>query len=559
MKRSKKMSLVKTRAGVAGALAVGLVLALPGCEISGDGALPGEDRVVEDIMETYVSARFRFYPVESTLSGLPGNDDRLGDFSRASIDERIQWLTDFHYKLLGLKLTALSQPAYLDALWLTSLVKAELFELEVRSVWRRSASFYGDAARLGLVTLLAEGELASRTDALGARLAEIPVLFGQARENLEPAASVWDADARASLDACGRLLEDLPKIIEGRLPPHRVAELAGLSRDATRAIQDLLAAPPELQAGQTPLGFALGEEELERYFFYRHMVDWSLDEIALEAERELQAATNALAELALERFPSKSLQAVLDPEPLAVPIETAVVAAESRALAFLRERDGASPLDASIPVRRVPAYFPGSEVVQLWRPKALEPARGAFLMVHDVAVPDAFELELLTLREIGGRARQYAFQAGSTSLLRRVVSAPATREGWLARFERDVLADPSHQDSHELRIEHYQRAIVDFTRLLAQIGVHAHGQDVDGAAELFRERAFMSDAAARAEAARVAVDLRVGDAAIGRLLLDELAAEYYRAYPLEPRSVFDDRVVEDGFLPVRLLRFRMLP
>jgi hypothetical protein len=82
---------------------------------------------------------------------------------------------------------------------------------------------------------------------------------------------------------------------------------------------------------------------------------------------------------------------------------------------------------------------------------------------------------------------------------------------------------------------------------------------VDGAAELFRERAFMSDAAARAEAARVAVDLRVGDAAIGRLLLDELAAEYYRAYPLEPRSVFDDRVVEDGFLPVRLLRFRMLP
>ena len=124
-------------------------VALAGCQVSSDVSLPEEDRLLEDIMETYVSERFRFYPVESTLSGLPGNDERLGSYSRAAIEERIGWLLDFHHKLMGLRPTALSQPGYLDALWLASLVKAELFELEERSLWRRSAAFYGDAVRLG--------------------------------------------------------------------------------------------------------------------------------------------------------------------------------------------------------------------------------------------------------------------------------------------------------------------------------------------------------------------------------------------------------------------------
>lgn len=549
-----------TRARVPGILAWGLAMtlgALAGCEVSSDVALPEEDRLLEDIMDSYVSERFRFYPVESTLSGLPGNDDRLGSFSQAAIEERIDWLWDFHHKLLGLRLTVLSQPGYLDALWLASLVKAELFDLEERSVWRRSAAFYGDAMRLGVVSLLAEGDLASRADALAARLGDIPGLFDEARENLGPAEKVWRSDGLASLDDCRRLLEDLPEMLEGRLPPHRVAELAGLSRAATRAVQELTRSLPELQAGDDPLGYSLGEEALGRYFFYDHMVDWSLDKIAIEAEEELAAVTDELTELALNRFDSESWPAVMAPEPLEESLESAVVAAESRVLAFVRERDGSNPLDASIPVRRVPAYFPGAEVVQLWRPKALEPARGSFLMVRDVAQPDATELELLTLREIGGRARQYAQQAGSTSLLRRVFAAPTTSEGWLASFEREALDEGFHAESQELRVEHYQRAVLGLVRLLAVIEVHAHGQSLEDAAALFRERAFVSPAAARVEAERVAVDPSRGDAALGRLLVKELAADYRRSHPLSPRGELSDRLVADGLLPIRLVRFQL--
>src|SRR5262245_2751600 len=98
-------------------------------------------------MEEYVAARFGFFPAESTLARLPGRDAWLGSLSQAHIASRVQWLSDFHTKLMGLKLGSLSQPAYLDALWLTSLTKAELFDLEDRRLWTISPAFYGDNIR----------------------------------------------------------------------------------------------------------------------------------------------------------------------------------------------------------------------------------------------------------------------------------------------------------------------------------------------------------------------------------------------------------------------------
>lgn len=552
------MLLATTRASVTRGLVLALVTLLAGCQTFGDGALPREDRLLEELMEVYVSERLRFYPVESTLSGLPGNDDHLGSYSRASIDDRVAWLLDFHHKLLGLRPTALSHPAYVDSLWLTSLVKAELFELEERALWQKSAAFYGDRLRLGLVTLLAEGELATRSDVLSGRLRDVPQLLEQAEATLVPADPVWQVNGRASLEACRRLLADFPKLIEGRLPANRVAELAGLSREALRVLQRFIEVLPELQSGDDPSGWSLGEEGLRRYFFYHHLVDWSLDEIANAAERGLLEATNSLTELALDHFASEPLQAVIAREPLEKSPESEVAEAMDRVLSFARSRDGPGPLGASIPVRRVPPYFPGREPVQLWRPRALEPTRGAFLMVREVDPVDANELELLTLREIGGRARQYAQQAGSASLLRRVFSASTTSEGWLAWFERAALQEGFRPEAHELRVEHYRRAILDFTRLLAVVAVHGRGGTLDGAARLFRERAFLSPAAARREAEQAAVDPGRGDSALGRLLIEDLAADYFDAHPLQGPRDLESRLLEEGLLPVALLRFTMV-
>ena len=99
--------------------------------------------------------------------------------------------------------------------------------------------------------------------------------------------------------------------------------------------------------------------------------------------------------------------------------------------------------------------------------------------------------------------------------------------------------------------------MLDLVRLLAVVGVHAHGQSLEDAATLFREGAFLSAQAARAEAERIAVDPSLGDAALGRLLVKELAADYRHSHPLSPPSELEDRLLADGLLPIRLVRFQI--
>ncbi len=537
----------------------GLAVAAYACAPKADTSLPVEDRLLEDVMEVYFAERFRFFPVESTLSGLPGNDDRLGSFARADIDARVSWLADFHYKLLGLRLTELSQPAYLDAIWLTSLVKAELFELEQRQLWNRTAAFYGDQIRLGLVSLLAEGELATRVEALAGRLAAITPLLEQARENLGPVQPIWRADGVRSLESCRRLLLDLPQMLEGRLPPPRVAELAELSRAATRSVQRLMADAPR-PTGDDPAGFLLGEEGLRRYFLYEHMMDWSPDTILALAEAELEIATHELTQLALTHFASESLLALLAPKPPLEAVELEVAEASERVAAFVRERDLSLSSDVSPPVRLVPFYFPGRAPVVLWRPKALEPARGTFLMVRggEPVRVDRSELQLLTLREVGGRARQFAYQAQSASLLRRVLATETTREGWLLEFEREALDEGFEPENLELRLRHQHRRMLAFVRLMAVVEMHAHGRSFEEMVTLFRERGLLSLAASRNEATRVAVDPGVSDPAAGWLALNELAVDYASEHPLETRSELTRQILTEGLPPMRLIRFRLL-
>ncbi len=556
-KRGNALVIVIGVVGVVGLMVLAVVGS--GCAPKTDTSLPVEDRLLEDVMEAYFAERFRFFPVESTLSGLPGNDDRLGSFARADIDARVSWLSDFHYKLMGLRLTELSQPAYLDAVWLTSLVKAELFELEQRQLWNRTAAFYGDHIRLGLVSLLAEGELAARADALAGRLAEITPLLEQARENLVPVHAIWRRNGVQSLESCRRLLLDLPQMLEGRLPPARVAELAELSRAATRSVQRLIADAPG-PTGDDPAGFVLGEEGLRRYFLYAHMLDWSSDTILALAEAELELAEHELTELALTHFASESLPALLAPKPPLEAVELEVAEASERVAAFVRERELSPSSDVSHPVRLVPFYFPGRATVVLWRPKALEPARGTFLMVRgaELGRVDRSELELLTLREVGGRARQFAYQAESASLLRRVLATETTSEGWLLEFEREALDGGFEPENLELRLRHHHRRMLAFVRLIAVIEMHAQGRSFEEIVTLFRERGLLSLAASRSEATRVAVDPGVSDPAAGWLALNELAADYALEHPLATRAELTRRLLAEGLPPMRLIRFRLL-
>jgi hypothetical protein len=539
---------------------LGLLILAASCGGAATPSFPEEDQLLESLVEEYVLARFRFYPVESTLAGLPGNDGRLGSFTEADANRRVAALSDFHKKLLGLRPEALSRSGYLDALWLTSLVKMELSDLEERKVLERSAAFYAETIRTGLVSLLLAPDIATRTDSLASRLEAIPELLEQARENVEESSGLVATDGLDQLARCGQLLSDMPLLLEERVPSYRVAELAERSRVATRALQQLearlLDGTPRARAAEiVPLG-AFG---LERFFLYREMVDWGAERLRDEAERAVAIATNRMTERALESFPDQTLTGLLSASVSTKSVEEDVIGHVQKVLAFLKASNEEDTPEAPIPVLVVPSYFLAPEKLRLWRPAALSPAKDAAILVSASAQTAlSRELELHTLRELTGRYRLYVRQSESGSLLRRVYRARSASEAWASWFVERALEEGYAREDRELELHYLHQRVVEALRLSVSVRIHAFGLELGAAQREFRERGFLPPERARLEAEGAAIDPGAGSLALGRLLLEELAHDYEIAHPLASAREIEGLLLSESLVPLRLVRFKVL-
>jgi hypothetical protein len=532
-------------------------LLLCGCVERAVEPFPDEDRLLETLMEEYVATRFGFYPVESTLAGLPGRDAMLGSFSRSDIGSRILWLSDFHTKLMGVDIRALSRPAYLDALWLTSLTKAELFDLETRRLWTLSPAFYAEHIRAGLVPLLLAPDLESRTEDLGKRLDAIPSLLDQAKENLGAVPEFYRREGLRVLLLCRDLLSEMPLLLEERVPSYRVAELSEKSRLAMRSLQtlvDQLSLPP---AG-TAAPASLGEDGLRSYFLHNEMIDWGPDQILLAARKAVAGATNQLTEVALERLSDRDLSEILAESTASEVPEEEVAGFEVRARSFLGEYSASDVPERAIPVRRVPPYFLASELVRLWRPASLDPVRDISLLVSAGPPSSARELELATLAELAGSYRLFVRQSESASLLRRVFRSRTASEGWKSWLLRRALDRGYAESDPELRLGQLHRELVEGLRLEAAVSMHAFGASPGDAERRFREAGYLSRDRAASEAEAAAVDPGAGSAALGRVLLEDLARDYRSGHPLVTPEELEETFLAEGLIPVRLLRFELL-
>jgi hypothetical protein len=539
-------------------LALFSLLLLGACGERTGNPFPDEDRLLESLMEEYVAERLRFYPVESTLAGLPGRDAALGSFTRYDIAQRVASLSDFHTKLTGLKLEALSQPAYLDALWLTSLVKAELFDLETRRPWARSPAFYGEQLRVGLVSLLLSSDLASRMEDLGGRLDAIPALASQASENLGPLAEADRREGMRSLLLCHDLLSDIPLLLEQRVPSHRVAELSEKSRLATRSLQTLLSRFARAPAGASPPPvLPLGEDGFASHLLHHEMIDWSPDRILREARDAVAAASDQMTEVALEDLPDRDLRAILAENASSAAPGEEVEIFEARVRGFLAEVSEEIP-EGGIPVRLVPPYFVASSPLLLWRPASLDPVKGVTLLVNAGAPVSGRELELATLAEVAGSLPLFVRQSGSASLVRRIFRARTAIEGWKSWLVRRAFDSGYAQGDPELRLRHFHQDLIENLRLEAAVSIHAFGTSLGDAERRLRDAGHLSREAAALEAETAAVDPGAGSAALGRLLLDELARDYLRAHPLASPQELEEVLLAEGLVPLRLVRFKLL-
>ncbi len=279
---------------------------------------------------------------------------------------------------MGLKLEALSQPAYLDALWLTSLTKAELFDLDDRRLWTISASFYGENIRTGLVSLLLAPDLAE-PDGGARRRGSMPSPRSMDSGGREPRRdSQRSSPGRRSVSAPG---ERSPfrdaRASRGEGP--RLSCRGALGKEPTRhaiaPAASLAAERGDLRRSFHPLGL----DALSLYFLHHEMVDWPPDRILLGAREAVSAASSRMTEVALESLADRDLPALLAGDALSETPAEDVAASEARARGFLGAdaANGEIP-DGAIPVRLIPPYVPRSGLRSSLAAGVARPDQGSF-------------------------------------------------------------------------------------------------------------------------------------------------------------------------------------
>ncbi len=351
----------------------------------------------------------------------------------------------------------------------------------------------------------------------------------------------------------------MPLLLEQSVPSFRVAELSEKSRLATRSLQTLLSRiSPEPAAAPASVPYPLGDEGLRLYFLQNEMIDWPLERILLGAREAVSDASNQLTEVALDHLADRDLRAILaEKVPSATPGED-VAAFEARARGFLGDGAQRDFPEGVIPVRLVPPYFIAPDWVRLWRPASLDPIKDVSLLTSAGAPASVQEMEIATLAEVAGGYRLFVRQSESASLLRRVFRARTISEGLKSWLLRRVVDRGYAEHDPELRLRQLHRELLEALRLEAVVSMHALGGSLGDSERRFREVGHLSREAAVLEAERAAVDPAAGSAALGRLVLEELARDYLRSHPLVSPAELEDTFLSEGLVPVRLLRFKLL-
>ncbi len=560
---------------------------LTACAPAADRNDSAEDEILEERAREYFDERFRFYPIEATAAGLHAYDGELGQFGASHVASRVLQLRDLRQRLLGIDLTGLSHAAFIDALWLISTVKAELFELEELEPWRRSPRFYSEIMCRGVSSLL-EPWGTPRVEALLSRLAQVPILLQAAVENLESPSPLAIEEGLADFRRCQATIAELPAGLAGFLNDARAGELQRASRDVQEHILGFIA---HLEANVTPAepdSFRWGEDKLRVQLLYREMEETPLQTIRLIAERNLSDTKERAKKLAATLDASSasltgsgetdqgagtapSAQQIQQAQEVMEPTED-LVSATGELLETLRrlvsESDmAASVSEAPIPPVKVSRFVPPHSIALLEAPGPLDPSGEAVFLLAPPSAPPAvpvvsYQLQVLAMREVyPGKYFRFLAGRGQTghSDLRRLLISRANREGWSHYAEAALLDEEFANDDPRLRLAALHHMVLEQTRLITAILLHAGDLSLSTATRMFVNEAFLDPSTAEREARMVALDPNRMSAALGKLQIMKLRRDFVEAErDTATLSEFHQAFLSCGELPLRLVRLLLL-
>ena len=510
------------------ALTLLVALLLPSLAMARSAA----DEAFENLAHEYLSDLVNFSPVSATYVGDHSADDKL-DHVDAAARERVEELyEEYESALAALDRAEMSRANQIDAALLDNEIQHRLWSLRTLQEWAWNPRVYSDLAGSSIYSLMARdfAPLEQRLTSAAARLEQLPRLYEQARESLQPG-RVPKIHAETTISQNPGLNSIIDNMIVPQMDALPAADRARLeaaietARNANARHQTWL---EEELLPRAAGDFRIGAELYDAKLAFTLDSPLGRREVQSFAEQQYESLRNEMYEVSKsiyaqahpytafpdtpeEAYKQAIIRAALEHAYQVLPARDEIVETARRQLAqasdFVVEKNIVTLPDEPVEIIIMPEFQRGVSFAYLDPPGPLDKNLSAFYAVAPLPEDwtdeqvasflreyNEYSMQVLTIHEgVPGHYLQIALSNRYPSTLRAVLGSGPFIEGWSVYIEQ-VMVEEGYLDRDPLMnlimLKWRLRAV---TNAIIDSAIHVDGMTRDAAMKLMVEGGFQEE------------------------------------------------------------------
>jgi uncharacterized protein (DUF885 family) len=574
------------------ALFVAALITLPCTGIAQRVSADGGVQTFNYLADQYFSdVYFHFTPTNGTAAGLHQYDDKLEDYSAASIQKEVAALHVYEKKVEAIDPSTLDASVAGDRAILLNSIRSTLLTLEVIRPWEKNPDNYSSGITASAFVIM-ERPYASadtRLKSLVEREKQMPIALLEARNNLKNPPHIYTEIALEQLDGDISFFQnDVPSAFADATDPDTKAAFA---KSNATVIASLQSYESWLKSDLLPRSngdYKLGAETFAKKLSYDEMVDIPLNRLLEIAYADLHKNQAEFARVAKEVDPTKTPQQVLaelatiHPAPdnllstfnntfaslidfinthhiITIPSKVEPTLEETPP--FERATTSAS-MDPPGPfeTHSTKAYFNVTLPEKNWTPEHIAEHMSEFNIgtIISTSVHEAYP----------GHYVQFLWEPQFPSTIRKILGANTNIEGW-AHYTEQMMLDQGcgqpgtgakdEREAKLIRLGQIQDALLRDARFVNSIKLHTGQFTFDQAVNFFVTDGYQSHSVGLVETKRGTADATYLYYTLGKLEIMKLRADMMKkqgaAFNLQ---TFHDNFMRQGFAPIKIIRKAML-
>ncbi len=536
-------------------------------------------------VNAYYADKFLWDPIDASYQGVHDYDNRLPDYSADAIARRVALLKAGRDGLKLLGTTKLPPDDALDADILASDIDAQLLELETVRDWKRNPVTYLSPPASGIDTLMKRSFAppAERLKLIVGRLRAAPRLLFVMKQNLEnPPKEFADLGLIVAKGSVSFFASDLPawaKTAAGA-DAKLLADFEDANAPVVEAFKD---AAKWIEADLLPKAkgsYAIGADAFMKKLEAEEMIDIPLPKLLAIGEANLKKDREAFIATAAKidpKLPADKVLALLtDEAPKPADLVAATRGTIERTRKFLLDKQIVTvPSEVRPTIAETPPFMRTGGFASMDTPGAFEAkATEAFYyvtppekeweprrQVEHMRQFNRTALDVITIHEaFPGHYLQFLNAKQYPTKVRKIYTCGTNVEGW-AHYCEQMIVDEGYGDNDpKVRLAMLSEALLRDCRYVVGIKLHTEGWTVEQGKKFFVEQGFIEPETAFQEARRGTYNPTYLYYTLGKLQIQKLRADYRKLKgPAFSLRGFHDKFVQQGGVPIKLIRKLMLP